>query len=295
MTYSVAAFYRFVPVTSPSALRQEIMALAPEIEGLCGTILLAPEGINSTLAASESALPRLIDLLDEKIAIRQGELKFSTARERPFNRFKVRLKKEIVTLRQPQADPHKIVGAYVAPQEWNALIQNPDVTVIDTRNIYETQVGIFEGAVDPQIKTFCDFPAWVKEHLNPQKHKKIAMFCTGGIRCEKASAYMLSQGFPEVYHLKGGILQYLEEIPAEQSLWQGECFVFDKRVALGHGLQEGAFSTCYNCRAPLSAADRSHADYEEGVSCAHCAKTLTEQRAHALRQRHSQFTKAGTH
>lgn len=292
MPYRVAAFYRFVPLADPGALQQEILALAPQIEGLCGTILLAPEGINSTLAATEKDLPRLIGFLDARAGIGQGELKYSSATEKPFNRFKVRLKKEIVTLRQPQADPNKIVGTYVAPQEWNALIKDPDVTVIDTRNIYETQVGIFQGAIDPQLKTFCDFPDWVKEHLNPAQHKKIAMFCTGGIRCEKASAYMLSQGFPEVYHLKGGILQYLEDVPAEDSLWEGECFVFDKRVALGHGLQKGAFSICYNCRAPLAAADRQHDDYEEGVCCALCKSSLTEQRFKALRQRHVQLTRA---
>lgn len=255
-----------------------------------GTLLLAPEGINGTIATPSAAeMTHIIDFLDDKFGIRQGELKYSGGEEQPFRKLKVRLKKEIVTLKAPEADPTQKVGTYIEPHEWNALIADPDITLIDTRNTYETVVGIFKGAIDPQISTFTQFKDYVAENMDPQKHKKVAMFCTGGIRCEKASSYMLAHGFEEVYHLKGGILKYLEEIKPEESQWDGECFVFDRRVAIGHGLEEAPYALCYGCRFPLSEEDTHSEHYEEGVSCPHCIEALTPDKAHAFRMRHAQL------
>jgi UPF0176 protein len=239
MTVHVCALYRFFAVDDCPALRGRIRDILSR-HGILGTILVAPEGINGTVAGTRIALDSMLADLDSLTGILQGEVKFSTAQTMPFRRLKVRLKKEIVTLKQPGIDPTKIVGTYVAPQDWNALIADPDVVVLDTRNDYEVEMGTFKRALDPKTQHFSQFPDFVQKHLDPAKHKKIAMFCTGGIRCEKASSYMLSQGFEEVYHLKGGILKYLEEIPQDQSLWNGSCFVFDHRIGLGHGLVENA-------------------------------------------------------
>lgn len=257
--------------------------------GTSGTLLLAPEGINGTIAAPEGQLEPVISFLEEKLGVHQGELKYSWASENPFTRFKVRLKKEIVTLRQPEADPTKKVGIYVEPEEWNDLIAQDDIILIDTRNTYETRVGIFDGAIDPQTETFTEFADYVEENLDPARVKKVAMYCTGGIRCEKASSYMLAKGFEEVYHLKGGILKYLETIPAETSKWKGECFVFDKRVAVGHGLEEGAHKLCFGCRMPLNPEDLKSNAYEPGVSCPHCITSLTPDRVRMLRHRQKQL------
>ena len=292
--YDVAAFYRFTPIDDIPALRKEIQEFGASVEGLCGTILLAPEGINGTIGALSHALPQIINFLDEKYGVKSGELKYSKSERTPFNRFKVRPKKEIITMKRPEANPTKQVGKYVTAQDWNTLADDPDVTVIDTRNIYETGIGTFEKAIDPRLNTFSEFPEWVEKNLDPKKNKKIAMFCTGGIRCEKASSYMLAQGFEEVYHLKGGILKYLETIPADQSQWQGECFVFDNRVAIKHGLEEGGHTICHGCRAPLSAEETKHPKYEKGVSCPHCVENLTPQRIQNLRYRHQQFMKSRT-
>lgn len=289
MSYKIAALYRFVTIPDTHDLREEIHAFGKDMEGMCGTLLLAPEGINGTIGAKPAALDKMIDFLDEKLGIRQGELKYSESAGTPFNRFKVRPKKEIITLRKPEADPNIQVGQYVEAQDWNTLINDPDVTLIDTRNIYETEVGIFKGAVDPRLNVFSEFPEWVEKNLSPKKHKKIAMFCTGGIRCEKASSYMLAQGFENVYHLKGGILKYLETVPADESKWDGACFVFDKRVSVVHGLSEGRHTICHGCREPLTPEDVAHEKYEEGVSCAHCADALTPERATKLRHRHKQY------
>lgn len=237
MIWKVAAFYRFVPLENLPGLRAEIKALCAH-HGLCGTILLAPEGINATIAGAPDDLDAALEKFDLMTGIKKGELKFSTAAARPFKRMKVRLKKEIITLRAPEADPAKQVGAYVDAKEWNDLLADPDVILLDTRNAYETAEGIFKNAIDPQIRTFTRFKDFVRGNLDPARDKKIAMYCTGGIRCEKASSYLLAQGFKEVYHLKGGILKYLEDVPADQSLWQGSCFVFDERETLGHGLTE---------------------------------------------------------
>ena len=287
--FKVAALYKFTPIEDIHALRAEIYAFAENIEGICGTLLLAPEGVNGTIAAHPGSMDRMIDFLDEKLGIRGGELKFSHASEQPFNRFKVRPKKEIITLKKPEANPNNQVGQYVEAKDWNDLINDPEVVLIDTRNDYETKVGIFEGAIDPDMKVFTEFPDWVEKHLNPAKHKKVAMFCTGGIRCEKASSYMMAKGFENVYHLKGGILKYLEEVPAQQSKWNGECFVFDHRVSVGHGLEEGSWSVCHACREPLSAEDVQRPEYENGVSCHHCHSSLTPERAKALRQRQKHY------
>jgi UPF0176 protein len=286
--YKIAAFYRFTPLHDIPALRREIVEFGQNIPDLCGTILLAPEGINGTIGASDQ-LDAMIAFLDGKTGIEQGELKYSAAAKKPFNRFKVRPKKEIITMNCPEANPNKNVGAYVAPEDWNALVEDKNVTVIDTRNIYETDIGTFKNAIDPRLETFSAFPKWVEENLDPKKNKKIAMFCTGGIRCEKASSYMLAAGFEEVYHLKGGILKYLETVNADQSLWDGECFVFDQRVTVTHGLEQGKFYVCHGCREPLSEEETKHSSYEKGVSCPHCTNSLTPERAASLRMRHRHY------
>lgn len=238
MPWTVAAFYRFTPLDDLPALRAQVNELCAE-NGLCGTILLAPEGVNGTVAAADAGkLDAAINVLDRLAGVRRGELKFSAAAEKPFQRMKVRLKKEIITLKAPEADPSRLAGQYVAPQDWNALLEDPQVLVLDTRNDYETAEGKFHNAVDPGIRTFTEFKDFVQNNLNPQTHRKIAMYCTGGIRCEKASAYMLAHGFEEVYHLRGGILKYLETVSGEESRWEGSCFVFDGRGRLGHGLRE---------------------------------------------------------
>lgn len=294
MTYKVAALYKFTPVEDISALRAKIYDFTEEhAPSMCGTLLIAPEGVNGTIAAHPGDMDKMVIFLDEVLHVRDEqkacEFKFSSAKKQPFNRFKVRPKKELITLRKPEADPNKHVGTYVTPEDWNDLINDPEVTLIDTRNDYETKVGIFKGAIDPDMKVFTEFPDWVAEHLDPKKHKKVAMFCTGGIRCEKASSYMLAHGFEEVYHLKGGILQYLEDIPAEKSAWEGECFVFDQRVSVKHGLEQGEWAVCHACREPLSAAETQRREYEKGISCHHCKDTLTPEREKALRARQQHY------
>jgi UPF0176 protein len=231
MTYTIAAFYRFVSLADPAALREQFGAAFSEQE-LCGTMLIATEGVNGTLAGSAETIDRLLAMLAEKVGLDRDEVKFSSAEERPFGRLKFKLKDEILAFRRAVVDPTQ-AGRYVAPREWNALIADPDVLLLDTRNGYETEIGTFAGAIDPRIETFSEFATFVRERLDPAKHRKVAMFCTGGIRCEKASAFMLQEGFGEVYHLQGGILKYLEEVPKEESAWQGECFVFDRRRSVG--------------------------------------------------------------
>ena len=231
MTYTIAAFYRFVSVADPVALREQFCAAFDEAD-LCGTLLIAGEGVNGTLAGSAEVIDRLLTMLAEKVGLVRDEVKFSFADERPFGRLKFKVKDEILAFRRAVVDPTQ-AGKYVAADEWNALIAEPDVLVLDTRNGYETEVGTFAGATDPGIETFSEFATYVREKLDPAKHRRVAMFCTGGIRCEKASAFMLQEGFGEVYHLQGGILKYLEDVPKEESKWQGECFVFDRRRSVG--------------------------------------------------------------
>ncbi|MBY0429245.1 MAG: rhodanese-related sulfurtransferase [Alphaproteobacteria bacterium] len=289
MTYTVAALYRFTPIADVPTLRTRLKNAFEKL-GICGSLLIAPEGINGTLAGSADGIEAMLNLLQETTGLTREEVKFSTSPFKPFDKLKVRLKKEIVTFKQPSANPHERVGTYVEPKDWNALISDPNVTVLDTRNTYETMVGVFEGAIDPNIEQFTDFADFVAKTLDPNKHSKIAMYCTGGIRCEKASAYMLAQGFPEVYHLKGGILKYLEEIPREESKWNGECYVFDRRMAVGHGLSTGAHAMCFSCGYPLNEADQHHPLYEAGVSCHHCHATTSEADKARFRMRHTQMT-----
>lgn len=288
--WKIVALYRFVEIEDTARLQKIIKDTCVEL-GIFGTLLLAPEGINGTIAGSEENLPKIVGLLETLLDISKGEVKYSDADHKPFRHMKVRLKKEIVTLRQPQVDPTKNVGTYVEPKDWNDLMNDPDIVTIDTRNNYETAIGTFKGAVDPDTDVFTEFPDYVKKNLDPKKNKKVAMFCTGGIRCEKASSYMLEEGFEEVYHLKGGILKYLEEVPEEESLWDGSCFLFDRRVGVEHGLKESAHLLCYGCRYPLEEADLEIPSYEKGVSCKHCIDNLTPEKARAFRMRHQQFQK----
>jgi UPF0176 protein len=230
--YTVAAFYRFLALPDPAALRDELRSTFTSTD-LLGTTLIAPEGINGTMAGSPDLIDHLLNLLADRTGLSRSEVKFSTAETPPFRRLKFKLKREIITFRNATVDPAR-PGQYVDPDQWNALLADPEVLLLDTRNTYETAIGTFAGATTPPLDTFSDFSDYVREHLDPARHRKVAMFCTGGIRCEKASAYMLQQGFPEVYHLKGGILKYLETVPTESSQWQGACYIFDERVSVDH-------------------------------------------------------------
>lgn len=272
MTQIVAAFYKFVSLPDFAQKQQPLLSYC-QAQGVKGTILLAAEGINGTIAAaSRQAIAVVLSFLRSDPRLANLEYKESLADSPPFKRMKVRLKREIVTLGLPEVDPNQQVGTYVSPEEWNALICDPEVTVIDTRNDYEVNIGTFKKAQNSQTTSFNQFPDYIRQHLDPTKHKKVALFCTGGIRCEKASSFMLSQGFQEVYHLKGGILKYLEEVPAEESLWQGECFVFDERVAVGHGLEVGTYNMCQSCGNPISQK------YEQEISCPYCCDRLIEEK-----------------
>lgn len=284
----VVALYRFVPLGGLEALRELLLRLCRD-HGLRGTILLAPEGINGTVAGPANGTSALLSALDGICGIAQGEVKHSRVSAWPFNHMKVRIRQEIITLRAPEADPSRQAGTYVAPTDWNALVDAEDVLVLDTRNDYETKVGTFKGAIDPRIQKFTEFKNFVNTRLDPAVHRKVAMFCTGGIRCEKASSYMLSKGFENVFHLKGGILKYLEEVSPQDSRWEGECYVFDKRVAVGHGLTEGSWTACHACGAPLRDAETRLEAYEAGVSCLYCIDELTAEKARDLRQRHRAY------
>jgi UPF0176 protein len=278
----VAAVYKFVKLADCAAMREPLLAHCDAL-GITGTLLLAEEGINGTIAGTQSGIDRILAYLRSDPRLADLEHKESAADQPPFYRMKVKLKKEIVTMGVLGIDPTELAGQYVKPEDWNALISDPDVLLVDTRNDYEVEVGTFKGAVDPRITTFREFPEYVKNNFDPEKQPRVAMFCTGGIRCEKASAYMLQQGFPEVYHLKGGILKYLENVPKEQSLWQGECFVFDQRVAVGQGLAPGHYELCYGCSRPITAEEKASPKYQAGVSCPNCYDNLTpEKRAAAL-------------
>ena len=293
--YLTAALYKFVDLPDHDALREPLQACC-EAHAVKGTLLLAREGINGTIAGPEAGVHAVLAHLRADPRLASLQHKEAWADKPPFSRMKVRLKKEIVTLRVPGLDPNQTVGQYVKPQDWNALLADPDVLVIDTRNDYEVAIGTFKGAVNPDIKTFTQLPAWLDAQpaLQGAKKPKVAMFCTGGIRCEKSTALMKMRGFDEVYHLEGGILKYLEEVPPEQSTWEGECFVFDERVSVGHGLQPGPHELCRSCRWPLSAADKASPHYVKGVSCAHCHDQRTpEQKAQlAERQRQVELAEA---
>jgi len=287
MTVIVAALYRFTPFPDPAALRGALARLACGA-GVRGTLLLAPEGINGTIAGTREGIDRVLAHIRSLPGCAELDSKESTATDMPFGKLKVRLKREIVTMGQPGLDPRGAAGTYVAPADWNALISAPDVAVIDTRNAYETAIGTFRGAIDPETESFGDFPAWWEANRARLSNRRIAMFCTGGIRCEKSTALLRAQGIEEVYHLKGGILKYLEEVPEDQSLWEGACFVFDDRVSVTHGLAEGPHLLCHGCRKPLDPSDTAHPDYERGVSCHRCAATTTEAQKAGFRERQRQ-------
>ena len=287
MAITVATFYKFVALPDYAELQQSLKETC-QTQNVRGTILLAEEGINGTIAGSQTEIDAVFAHIRSDARLTDVDIKLSPANEPPFEKLKVRLKKEIVTIGLPEVSPTQQVGTYVAPKEWNSIIADPDVTVIDTRNHYEVGMGTFKGAQDPETDVFNEFPDYVKENLDPTKNKKVAMFCTGGIRCEKASSYMLSQGFEEVYHLKGGILKYLEEVPEEESLWEGECFVFDERVAIKHGLETGSYAMCYACGHPISESDRASTAYESEVSCPHCIDNITKEKRERLRERKRQ-------
>jgi UPF0176 protein len=287
---AVAAFYRFAPL-DPGARRAPLVGLCTAL-GIRGTILLAPEGVNGTLAGMRAALVDVLAHIRSWPGFGSLEAKWSTAPAMPFGKLKVRLKHEIVTLGQPQADPARAVGTHVAPADWNELIGREDVVLIDTRNAYEVAVGSFPGAIDPGTRGFREFPDWWQANAGRFSGKRVAMFCTGGIRCEKATSWLLGQGLDEVLHLRGGILKYLEEVPAEQSLWQGECFVFDGRVALGQGLAPGDLGLCHACRRPVPAADRAHPAFEEGVACPACVDEYGPQDRDRFRERARQMALA---
>ncbi|WEF24610.1 rhodanese-related sulfurtransferase [Paracoccus sp. S3-43] len=265
----VAALYHFTRFEDPAALKPPLARIACA-NGVRGTLLLAPEGINGTIAGTRDGIDAVLAHIRALPGCADMDWKESPADRMPFGRMKVRLKREIVTMGQPDVDPRASVGHYVEPADWNALISAPDVAVIDTRNDYEVEIGTFAGAVDPGTRSFRDFPAWWQANAPRFAGKRVAMFCTGGIRCEKSTNWLLSQGVDQVFHLKGGILKYLEQVPEDDSLWQGECFVFDGRVSLSHGLRPGRHGLCHACRRPLAPEDRARPDFEEGVSCHRC-------------------------
>ena len=288
---TVAALYKVARLTDPDALRVPLAALC-KAQGIKGTLLLACEGLNGTIAGPEQGISAVLDHLRALPGFASLDIKFSQADDMPFYRMKVRVKAEIVTMGQPEIDPLGDVGHYVEPHDWNALISDPDVVLIDTRNDYEIAIGTFAGATDPQTTSFRDFPAWFRAErerlLGQGKAPKVAMFCTGGIRCEKSTAFLKSEGVEDVFHLKGGILKYLEQVPAEDSLWQGECFVFDERVSVGHGLAPGSYELCRACRRPLSAEERMSPLYEAGASCPTCHNSRDEAQRARYRERHRQ-------
>lgn len=285
--YLVAALYHFVSVPDYRDLREPLQAFC-ETQDVRGTLLLAHEGINGTIAGPDAGVHAVLAYLRTRPEFATLEHKESRGARAPFLRMKVKLKKEIVTMGIEDIDPTRVVGTYVNPRDWNALISDSDTIVIDTRNDYETALGVFKGAVDPDIKTFRDFPDWVRDNAGLHNKPKIAMYCTGGIRCEKATAFMKEQGFDEVYHLKGGILKYLEEVPAEESLWEGACFVFDERVSVVQDLKTGDHKLCRACRNPLSAEDLASPRYEAGVSCPHCYEVRGEDDRMRFREREKQ-------
>ncbi|MDD3800223.1 MAG: rhodanese-related sulfurtransferase [Novosphingobium sp.] len=292
----VAALYRFTRFEDCASLRAPLERLCRE-QGIRGTLLLASEGINGTIAGTAEGIARVLEHIRTLPDCADLDVKLSSASAMPFHRMKVRLKREIVTMGEPDIDPRTTVGTYVEAQDWNALISDPDTILIDTRNDYEVAVGTFEGAIDPETASFRDFPEWFRRErerlldagrLAGGKPPKVAMFCTGGIRCEKSTAFLKQEGIEDVYHLKGGILKYLETVPEEESLWRGECFVFDQRVTIGHGLVEGSYALCHACRLPVSEEDRASPLYEEGVSCPACHSQRTDEQRASYRERQRQ-------
>lgn len=288
MSYHVAALYKFTSLPDFAALRDPLQKMC-ELLNISGTILLAQEGINGTVAGKDDSISRLLAFLRADPRLSDLDAKFSSASEQPFLRMKVRLKREIVTMGVEGIDPNETVGTYVDPSEWNALISDPNTILIDTRNDYEVEIGTFRGAINPETESFREFPAWVEANRGQLNKPKVAMFCTGGIRCEKASSFMKQNGFNDVYHLKGGILKYLETQPEDESLWDGDCFVFDQRVAVGHGLSETEYDQCFACRRPLLPEDKVRPEYQLGVSCHRCHDQMTEEQKAGFAERQKQI------
>lgn len=289
--FTVCALYHFTRFDTPADLQKPLQDLCRD-QKITGTLLLAQEGINGTVAGSAAGIDALLAHIRALPGCDTLEWKLSTAQERPFARMKVRLKREIVTMGQENVDPRAQVGHYVEPEDWNELIRSPDVAVIDTRNDYEVAIGTFEGAVDPETASFRDFPAWWEANKDRFHNKRVAMFCTGGIRCEKSTNWLLQQGVEDVYHLKGGILKYLEEVPEKDSTWQGDCFVFDGRVSVGHGLKEGPHELCHACRRPILPTDKNRVEYEHGVSCHQCIDETSDADKARFRERQKQIALA---
>ncbi|WP_170364634.1 rhodanese-related sulfurtransferase [Ruegeria arenilitoris] len=286
--YTIAALYHFTRFADPDALRAPLLELC-RAQSVKGTLLLAHEGINGTIAGPRAGIDAVLAHIRALPGCADLEWKEATASQPPFGKMKVRLKKEIVTMGQPDVDPRARTGHYVEPQDWNDLIRSDDVVVIDTRNDYEVSIGTFDGAIDPKTASFRDFPTWWEHNKDRFHNKRVAMFCTGGIRCEKSTNYLLGQGVEDVYHLKGGILRYLEEVPPEDSTWKGECFVFDNRVSVGHGLAEGPHQLCHGCRRPILPQDMERPEYEHGVSCHQCIHETSEADKARFRERQKQI------
>ncbi|MCG6199974.1 rhodanese-related sulfurtransferase [Psychromonas antarctica] len=284
----VCALYRFVTLNNYLEIQPQLLRVM-QANNIKGTLLLASEGINGTVAGSREEVDNLIAWLKSNPLLSALTSKESFTPENPFYRTKVKLKKEIVTMGIEGIDPQKVVGSYVKAKDWNALISDPEVLLVDTRNDYEVSIGTFKNAVNPHTTNFREFPQYVKDHLDPEKHKKVAMFCTGGIRCEKSTAYLKEQGFDEVYHLQGGVLKYLEEVPEEDTLWQGECFVFDNRVSLNHQLEKGLYDQCHGCRLPITEQDKRSEKYSEGIACHHCYDQLSDLQKSRFAQREKQI------
>jgi UPF0176 protein len=284
----VCALYRFVALENYQEIQKPLLDIMNSND-VRGTLLLASEGINGTVAGSREGIDNVINWLKSDPRLKNLTTKESYDLENPFYRTKVKLKKEIVTMGVEGIDPNRTVGSYVKPKDWNALISDPEVLLVDTRNDYEISIGTFENAIDPKTTNFREFPAYVKENLDPAKHKKVAMFCTGGIRCEKSTAYLKEQGFDEVYHLEGGVLKYLEEVPEEETMWKGECFVFDNRVSVNHQLEKGQYDQCHGCRLPITEEDKKSEKYMEGISCHQCFDSITESQKARFAQRELQM------
>lgn len=287
--FVIAALYHFTRFDNPTQIKPALYDLCVS-KGVMGTLLIAPEGINGTIAGPRAGIDTVLAHIRALPGCAALEWKEATSDRRPFGKMKVRIKREIVTMGQPNVDPRAGVGQYVTPQDWNDLIGRDDVAVIDTRNDYEVAIGTFEGAIDPKTQSFGDFPAWWEANKHRFHNKKVAMFCTGGIRCEKSTNYLLGQGVDEVYHLKGGILKYLEDVPEAESAWQGDCFVFDNRVSVGHGLKEGPHLLCHGCRQPILPEDMARPEYEAGVSCHNCFAKTSEYDKGRFRERQKQIS-----
>jgi UPF0176 protein len=285
--FVTCAMYKFVALPHFESLRQPLLDTMNDNQ-VFGTLLLASEGINGTVSSTREGIDNLLAWLDKQPGLENIDSKESYDSKIPFYRTKVKLKKEIVTMGVEGIDPKETVGTYVQPEDWNALISDPDVVVVDTRNDYEVKIGSFKNAIDPKTTTFREFPEWSKEHLDPNNDKKVAMFCTGGIRCEKSTAFLKEQGFDEVYHLQGGILKYLEKVPEKDSLWQGECFVFDNRVTVDHNLNAGSYDQCHACRMPITEQEKTLDTYVEGISCLHCHNKVSEEQLKRFAQRQKQ-------